>query len=369
MRKHKILTNVLSLSALLVATSSAFAAISCGNGIDDLFFNIDTDYLDVVFCDKGASIYSIKYKDRIITYCPKDKKEFLRDDFYYGKALGRVTGRIPDGKLKVDGQDYQLEVNEVTDTKNNSLHGGTHSFTSKIFSHKIKQTDNAYEVTFHAISPDGEAGYPGEVDAYYIYTIYRHEAKMDLNIKATTTAKTPLNLSTHPFFNLSDYPKVTNHSLTIPAEWMGEYKRPWNETDQTVVGEILVGGTPWDFKQAKEIGNDIFEAQRQDPISGGYDHIWKFDQGGGSNFNTIKLTHPYNDTKLTVTTDADAVIMYANCFEHEGLIMTDGQADRQYAAITIEPYKFFTTTTVDDLLIDKGQEFTRYISYQLESVG
>ncbi len=369
MRTNKIISKVLSLSALTLAITSTAACVSCSEK-KELFFTVKGKDLDVTFCDKGASIYSIKYKKDFITYHPKDKNVFLQDDNYYGKTLGRVAGRIKDGKLKVGDKDYQLEVNEVKHEdktqKNNSLHGGTHGLGTKIFTHSIAESKDWYTVSFNYVSPAGEAGYPEKLESSFVYTIYKEKNVIDLYITATTSGPTPVNLSTHPFFRLGDKNSdIKGHILKIPASNMALYDNMQGDKSggQIVEGDQPVAGTPWDFTNTKVIDDAMLkQALEADPVSGGIDHIWKFDPSDDG-LHTLSLSSA--SKTLKVTTDADGVIMYANCFPKEGQLMNDGEEDKQFGAITIEPYKFFTKDTVDDLILDKDQKFTRYISYEI----
>lgn len=368
MKKQRIISKVLLAGALLPVTSLAFVNTSCSDS-EKLFFNIQAGDLDITFCDKGASIFSIKYKDEYITYHPHDKNVFLQDDNYYGKTLGRVAGRIKDGKLNVGGKDYQLEVNEVKHDgqteKNNTLHGGTHSLATKNFNRTIGETENYYTVSFNYASPAGESGFPETVNSTFTYNIYKNISKIDLYITASSSGPTPINLSTHPFFRLGG-PGTTirEHLLQIPADNMAVYDNMIGEMKggQIVVGTQSVTSTPWDFKTAKQIGSAIDGARTQDPVSGGIDHIWKLNSGAT---NTIQLINPTNGRKLTVETDASGVIMYANCFPKLGQRMNDGELDTQDAAITIEPYTYFTKDTIDSLIVQPTEPFTRYISYTI----
>lgn len=373
MKKQKLLSKTLSVAAFGLAISSACASVSCSS-IDNLFITFNGgNGLEVTLCDKGASIYSIKYKGEYMTYHPHDKKTFLRDDFYYGKALGRVAGRFKDGNLEMPwGDKYQLEVNEVNHNlpidKNNCLHGGKHSFTAKTFERSVIKLADKYIVGYHTVSPNGEGNFPGEVEAWYAYTIYRNESKIDLDIYATASELTTVNLSNHPYFRLGNGGDIKQHKLTIPAERMGWY----DNMEDTVThrgGQIVLRDEPvnshypWNFNTSKPIGQDIAAAASTDPVSGGYDHIWCLDQSENVN-NTITLYNPSNNINLDVTTDATGVIMYANCYPHEGMPMNDGtETDTQYAAITIEPYTFFTKSDITPMIIDSDHPFTRHISY------
>lgn len=364
MKNNKFKSKKFYLSSLLLVGFVSLTNVSCGKNIDELFFTVKGKDLEVTFCDRGASIYSIKYKDTVVTYHPKDKSTFLKDDYYYGKTLGRVAGRIKDGKLKVDGKDYQLEVNETSGKKHNSLHGGKNSFAARDFKHYIEEKNDTIKVSFNYLSPSLEAGFPEVMDSWFVYTIYKNESKIDLNITANVSGTTPCNLSTHPFFRLSNDGDILDHTLEIKSSKMAQYDEKGE--DQTVENfDKDVADTPWDFRDAKKIGKDIEEAKSKDPVSRGYDHIWKFDDDGEENY--VELKNPKTNLSLKVTSDADAVILYSNCYPHEGMEINPSGTDTLFSGITIEPIKSFTKYSVEDLNITPDKPFSRYISYKFST--
>lgn len=352
-----------SFVALLIGAAS-LSSVGC-NSVDKLFFTVKGKDLEVTFCDRAASIYSIKYKDQYITYHPKDYNTFLTSGYCYGRTLGRITGRIKDGKLKVDGKEYQLEMNEVTATKNNSIHGGKNGLPSKDFKRHVSETNNVVKVSFNYFSPDGEANYPGDLDTWVTYTVYKKTNRIDVNITATSDRITPVNITTHPFFRLGNEGDIKDHELTIKANKMAEFvvDSVKHTTDQVPVGTKAVSGTPFDFTTTKTIGKDIEAAKASDITSGGYDHIWYF---GDDKFD-VKLKNPKNGITLQVDSDADAIIMYANCYPHENDEMNPSGKDTLYSGISVEPYKFFTKDqdSIDGLMITPDKPFERNITYTI----
>lgn len=370
--KHKLIAKTLTLTTLLGASTCTLASVSCSPKYEKSFFSIHGKDLDVTFCDRGASIYSIKYKDTYITYHPKDKDVFLKDDFYYGKVLGRVAGRIANGELtfkdKEDDtvKEYKLEINETAGAKNNTLHGGFNSLTPKDWTREIEETADAYNVTFTCTSPDGEAGFPGKLSAKYVYTISKNENVIDLNITATATKATPINLGTHPYFRLGNDGDILKHTLQIPAKEMGKFN--FEAGTQIIEGEQSVetgkGFEEWNFLEPKEIGKDIKSAEARDPVSGGYDHVWKFNEST-EKLHTVTLSNPANGLSLEVSTDATGVILYANCFPKENQEMNPKGKDTRYAGITIEPFTYFGRKSIDNIIVYPNETFTREIHYKI----
>lgn len=369
MKTNASKSKALCLCAFALLGGAIISTTGCNNeDINKLFFTVKGDQLEVVFCDRGASIYSIKYKDQFVTYHPKDKKTFITNNFY-GKCLGRVAGRIPDGKLKIGENEYNLEINETKGGKNNCLHGGTNGLYAKDWTHKVTEKDDNYQVTFEYISLAGESGFPETLNVKYVYTVSKTDGELILDIDASSSGLTPVDLSFHPYFRLGNKGTIKNHKLTVKAENIAKYD---SEGHQTVLGIESVtkeGNNPWNFINGKTIGKDIEEAADKDKVSGGYDHIWCFDDEKIDE-QDLELSNEESNIKLNVTSNSNAVIMYSNCWPNEEQEMNDGEKDTKYAAITIEPYTFFTTEpkSMEKLFIDKDKPFTRNITYKFSSI-
>src|SRR5437762_7481948 len=81
---------------------------------------------------------------------------------YFGCTIGRVCNRIAKGKFTLDGKEYTLAVNNGP----NHLHGGVKRSLDKIVwkaSAGQLATTGAAQLTLTYISPDGEEGYPGQL--------------------------------------------------------------------------------------------------------------------------------------------------------------------------------------------------------------
>ena len=84
---------------------------------------------EVQICNLGATMVSVKCPDRngaiadvILGY--KDFESYWSDPACSGKSVGRVANRIANGRMTVDGVEYNLETNNGP----NHLHGGSHGF-------------------------------------------------------------------------------------------------------------------------------------------------------------------------------------------------------------------------------------------------
>lgn len=143
-------------------------------------------------------------------------EDYLAPHPYFGAIAGRVAGRISGAHFTLDGRDYSLAVNNPP----NHLHGGEGGFSRRNWNATpLTRADGAPSLRLDYHSPDGEDGYPGNVDATVTYTFTRrHELIMD--VAATTDRATPFSLTQHSYFNLSGEGRgdVQDHRLQIMAD-------------------------------------------------------------------------------------------------------------------------------------------------------
>ena len=107
-------------------------------------------------------------------------------------------------------------------------------------------------VTLKLASPDGDAGYPGNLAVELRYTV---EAPSLLRMEATATTDKPtaVNLAQHTYFNLDDSPDILAHHVQIFADAYTP-----TDADKVPTGEIAaVAGTPFDLRTEAPIGRMV----------------------------------------------------------------------------------------------------------------
>jgi aldose 1-epimerase len=281
---------------------------------------------------------------------------------YFGALIGRYGNRIANGQFELDGTTYQLPINNDP----NSLHGGFNGFDTKVWTATPIQNNGTVGLQLNYTSPDGEEGYPGNLDVQVTYTLTRDQ-KLEIHYTATTDAPTVVNLTNHTYWNLQGEgtSSILDHELTLSASG-------YTPVDSTLIptGEIAdVSGTPMDFRSATAIGERIREPFEQLLFGQGYDHNWVLDRpDDGSLQLAAKLRDPDSGRTLKMWTTEPGIQFYSGNFLDATLVGTGGHVYRQsdglaletqhfpdspnqpqFPSTTLRPGETYDTTTVFDL--------------------
>jgi len=194
---------------------------------------------------------------------------YLKGHPYFGSNAGRVANRIAKAKFSLDGKEYKLAANNGP----NALHGGLKGFDKVVW--KAKPSSEGNTVSFTYKSPDGEEGYPGNLDVTITYTL-EDDNGLKIDYSAVTDKATPINLAHHSYFNLNGHNSgdILGHTVQLAAS-------KYTPVDDTLIptGKIdPVQGTPLDFTKAEKIGARIKELKGE---PGGYDHNFVVDREPG----------------------------------------------------------------------------------------
>lgn len=169
-------------------------------------------YIEVL--NMGASLISVVIPDRNRTFrnviLRYDKiMDYLTDTYYLGNTVGRVANRISRASFRMDGHVFRVEQNDGL----HSNHGGFSGLNRKIFDYFLREN----EVVFYTEIPDGEGGYPGNLELEISFSLSDNN-EIIIRYKAETDKKTPINLTNHAYFNLSGESDVLHHKLKIESD-------------------------------------------------------------------------------------------------------------------------------------------------------
>ena len=255
----------------------------------------------------GATLISVKTADRngkfadvVLGY--DSLQGYLSDQCFLGAIVGRYGNRIAKGSFEIDGQKYQLPLNNGE----NSLHGGPEGFDKKIWAAKA----GSNSIAFTLVSPDGDMGYPGALSIEVVYTL--EDSALRLDYTATTDKATVVNLTNHAYFNLhgDDQGNVLDQEMTLYAD-------RFTPTDAGLIptGELAeVAGTPLDFRTSTVIGERINAKFEPIQLAGGYDHNFAVNGTIGELRPAAKLYDPASGRVLTVSTTEPGIQFYSGNF-------------------------------------------------------
>lgn len=270
---------------------------------------------------KGAEACITNYGGRLVSLLVPDKAGKMTDvvlgydhiaryvenpGTYYGTLIGRYGNRIAQGKFTLNETEYTLPQND----NGHCLHGGPEGYHTRVWEAK-QVNDQTLELTY--LSPDGEAGFPGNLNIKVVYTLTDDNA-IDIAYEATTDKPTVVNLTNHSFFNLSGTPNaITDHLISINAE-------TYTPVDSLLIptGEFApVEGTPMDLRQLTAVGAHIDDDFDQLLKGKGYDHNWVLSTNGDINTLAAKVVSPQNGIVLEVYTSEPGIQFYSGNFMTE----------------------------------------------------
>ena len=91
------------------------------------------------------------------------------EERFFGALLGRYANRIEHGRFVLDSVVYQLVCNEAPGGVLGHLHGGEKGFDRVMWHAEPFGGGDTVGVCFFRLSPDGEEGYPGNLDCRVTY--------------------------------------------------------------------------------------------------------------------------------------------------------------------------------------------------------
>ena len=251
-------------------------------------------------------------------------EDYLSHDAHFGGTVGRFANRIAHGRFTLNGVTYQLPCNDGE----NHLHGGPDGFDRVLWTAE-RLRDN--DVTLFYRSPDGEMGYPGNLEVRAAYALEGQRLRM--HWEAVSDRDTLCSLTNHAYWNLSGHGSgdVLDQILQLDASF-------YTPSDARLIptGEIApVADTPMDFQTPTPIGARIHQPFPPLAIAGGYDHNYVLDQN-----SCARAWSERSGISLTLTTDCPGVQLYTGNFLGNTPPGKNGAKYPRFGGFCLEPQAF-----------------------------
>ena len=304
--------------------------------------------LRVIFCDLGASIFNIILNNESMVRNVKNIEDFKRPDCYYGKTIGRTSGRISGDRITINDQTYQLEANE----RGNVLHGGKSGFSNQRFMFRVEIFAEHIDVVFNYLSKDLEGGYPGNVNVEVRYVVHKAVNQIDVLFNASSDQDTLLCMTNHSYFTLGDK-DISKLELKINAhQYLVNDEKDMLPKGKEAVNNIL------DFTEFKKIVKDIEDPSLKGPAINGYDNLFYLDEVGNDAFNASLRNDRY---QLDIKSNFEGLVVYTSNYKPNFELNNSVQLRD---SVAIEP----SDSLLDDHLLLKDHLYSRKISYILKTI-
>lgn len=286
-----------------------------------------------------------------------------------GGTIGPYANKIDNGKFTINGKEYSLECNK--DNGKTHSHGGTQGFDTKNWNAKILKDG----IEFTYIKKDMESGYPGNVEAKVTYK-FDNKNNLHIQYSAKSDKDTIINMTNHTYFNLdgaehSEENSIYEHIVTLP----NSSKYTVNNKMAVPTGEIAnVENTPFDFRKAKKISDDIDKEFDQLAIGSGFDQNFCVDNyDGQSLIEVANVKSPKTGIILKVSTNLPGFQFYTA--NHLGKTQQpngkDGSRYEKRSAFCIEPQFYPNAINTENFkekgILKSGNEYNREIIYSFST--
>lgn len=294
----------------------------------------------------GAQFKVIDYGCRVTNIIVPDKEEKMADvvlgyenlkdyetgrERFFGALLGRYANRIAGGEFMIDSVCYQLSCNEFPNGHPGHLHGGIKGFNRVCWKATPIERHDTLGVVFTRCSPDGEEGYPGNLDCKVTY-LWTPDNTWRIEYEGVTDQPTIVNMSQHCYFNLQGYDggSVLNHIVQIDADSV-TVNTPW----YVPAGVESVAGGPLDFRTPHSFAERADCPNEHMKLMGGYSANWILRNYNGELRYAATVIDPKSGRRIETYTTEPGLLIYTGIGLSEKIVGKGGP-QRKYGGLILE---------------------------------
>ncbi|WP_127361015.1 aldose epimerase family protein [Actinacidiphila soli] len=287
----------------------------------------------------GGILHSLRVPDTLGNACSvvlslASVAEYAEKSPYFGALIGRYANRIAHGRFTLEGTRYHVPPND----RGHALHGGPEGFDSRIWRAEPVPSGDTASLRLSLHSPDGDMGFPGTLEATVAYAL-DPAGTLAVDYTASTDRPTVVNLTHHPYFNLSGRGgDVLDHTLQVEA---GSYLPV--DADGIPLGPLApVQDTAFDLSSPRRIGDMLALPDPQLRQAGGYDHCWALRTGSaqGEPRRAARLSAPAQARVMEVWTTEPGLQVYTGNQLDGSLAGADGHPHLRHGAVCLETQHF-----------------------------
>lgn len=270
-----------------------------------------------------------EYIDVVLGY--DTLEEYFDNDAFFGVLVGRCANRVKNGKFILNDKTYSVGVNDGK----HSLHGGIKGFNKHLWGVNVIDDEKNPSLELSLTSPDGDEGYPGNLDVKVTYTLSENDSLV-IKYEATSDKDTVVNLTNHSYFNLDG--AGSGDICDTKMELLSSFYTPADD-DCVTTGEIVsVSNSPFDFRNAKRIGDALKDEHPLIKKFEGFDNNFVID---GKGFRKAAvLFAAKTGIAMELYTDAAGIQLYTGNKIDEDRVCKDGKRYLKHSAVCLETQSF-----------------------------
>ena len=319
----------------------------------------------VTLMDWGATLLSarIPMKDgsvrEALLGCASPE-QYTEQAAFLGASIGRYANRIANSRYTLDGQTVELAPSQGQ----HQLHGGPEGFDKRRWA---IASQNPTEAVFTLTSPDGDQGYPGELQAKATYRL-TEDNRISIEYRANVDKACPVNLTNHVYFNLDgNQTDVRNHKLQLLADAY----LPVDESGIPHDGLKDVANTSFDFRESKTVAQDFLSDDDQKKVKG-YDHAFLLQAQGDATKVAANVWSEDEKLQMAVYTSAPAIQFYSGNYL-DGTLSRSPQPYTAWQGLALES-EFLPDSPnhpewpQPDCVLRPGEEYVSLTEYQFTAL-